>query len=221
MNIFGQLFNALKGGANEMGEALVDANDITIFEQELRDAKANIAKAKQIEVSIVARVKQAEAIEKETHASVLASEDLAKQALDQDNEDLALEHAGNVVTLSERLSAEQDLTKGLKDNLSKIRAQITRAELELKEMDTQLSQVKATDSVHKAQASLHAKHNSAASARESLARIKAKQAEQDAFFEVSESLSSADRLDEKLAEAGISKESASAQKVLQKLKSQN
>ena len=39
MGVLKDLFAAVKGGANEVGEAIIDANAIRILEQEIRDAE--------------------------------------------------------------------------------------------------------------------------------------------------------------------------------------
>ena len=38
MSVFKKIMTALRGGAREAGEAIVDANGIRIFEQEIKDA---------------------------------------------------------------------------------------------------------------------------------------------------------------------------------------
>lgn len=45
-SVFDKLWTALRGGVREIGDAVVDANGIRIFEQEIKDAQANIATAK-------------------------------------------------------------------------------------------------------------------------------------------------------------------------------
>lgn len=47
MSILKDIFKAIRGGANEVGEAIVDSQAMRILEQEIRDAKEGIAKAKQ------------------------------------------------------------------------------------------------------------------------------------------------------------------------------
>lgn len=38
MNVWSKLLTALRGGANEMGEAVVDSQALRILDQEIRDA---------------------------------------------------------------------------------------------------------------------------------------------------------------------------------------
>jgi len=46
MNIFKKLITAVRGGASEVGEAIVDTQAIRILEQELRDSKSALDQAK-------------------------------------------------------------------------------------------------------------------------------------------------------------------------------
>ena len=58
MTILKKLFTALKGGAREAGEAIVDANSIRIFEQEIRDAEHQLQKAKSDLTEVIAKEMQ-------------------------------------------------------------------------------------------------------------------------------------------------------------------
>ena len=42
MSIFKKIITAVRGGATEAGEAIVDANSTRIFEQEIRDSEKHI-----------------------------------------------------------------------------------------------------------------------------------------------------------------------------------
>ncbi|MFC6441434.1 PspA/IM30 family protein [Bowmanella sp. JS7-9] len=224
MNIFSKIFSALKGGANEMGEAIVDANAIRIFEQELRDARADLAKAKESEVSLVASRKQSEAKLAHITQQISEYENHARKALEQGNENLALETAGRVASLQNEHTRLQADIGGLQASCEKIRQQVSKTEREIQEMENHLAQVKATDSVQKAQESIHsnilAGSSSVTSAKESLERIKAKQAAFDARQAAAEELATQDDLDKQLADAGIKKNGVSAQDVLAKLRSE-
>jgi len=46
MSIFKKIMTAIRGGASEAGEAIIDANATRIFEQEIRDAENHLTKAK-------------------------------------------------------------------------------------------------------------------------------------------------------------------------------
>jgi Phage shock protein A (IM30), suppresses sigma54-dependent transcription len=113
MNIFSKLFTALKGGASEMGEAVVDDNAIRILEQELRESKASLDLAKESEIMLLASQKQTEAKIAKLSSQIEEYENNAFVALKQNNEALALEIAHHIATLE----AEQKTTK-TKQNIS-------------------------------------------------------------------------------------------------------
>ncbi len=44
MGILNKILTAFRGGANEVGQSIVDANSTRIFEQEIRDAEKHLTK---------------------------------------------------------------------------------------------------------------------------------------------------------------------------------
>ena len=54
MSIFNKLLTAVRGGATEVGEAIVDSQSIRILEQEIRDSKKALNDAKTGLTSIMA-----------------------------------------------------------------------------------------------------------------------------------------------------------------------
>ena len=99
MSILKDLLTALKGGANEIGEAIVDANAVRILEQEIRDAEAAIGNAKQS----LTRMKSAEIRLKREVATLDADvadyERKALAALNAGEEALAAEVAERIAEL--------------------------------------------------------------------------------------------------------------------------
>ena len=55
-SIWSKLFTALRGGANEVGESIVDQQALRILDQEIRDADSALANAKRELVTIMATV---------------------------------------------------------------------------------------------------------------------------------------------------------------------
>ncbi len=218
MNIFSKIFTALKGGANEMGEAVVDANAITIFEQDIRDAKAALAGAKENEISLFARKRQAQAKMSLHQSRIEEYENQAIAAAEKGNEALALETASHIVNLQEEKQTMQASIDALSQSCDKIAAQVSKAQAQIDDMESQLSQIKATDSVHKAQESIHATvhggSSKVVSAKESLARIKEQQAFTSAKFEVADELAAEQNanqeFDQKLAQTKPTQKSAQA-----------
>ena len=109
MGVLRDMFTALKGGANEVGEAIVDANAIRILEQEIRDAETAIASAKQS----LTRMKSSEIKLKREVATIDADvadyEQKAVKALNAGEEALATEVAERIAELESERDAVGDL----------------------------------------------------------------------------------------------------------------
>ena len=58
MSMLRRLFTAVKGGAREAGESIVDANAIRIFEQEIHEGKEAITAAKRNLTEVMAKEMQ-------------------------------------------------------------------------------------------------------------------------------------------------------------------
>ena len=59
MSILSKIMTAVRGGAREVGELVVDANGTRIFEQEIQDAKTHLNKAKHDLPDVMAKQMQA------------------------------------------------------------------------------------------------------------------------------------------------------------------
>ena len=60
MNILSKMMTALRGGATEAGEAIVDSQALRILDQEIRDAANELKQSKDSLAAILARQKVAE-----------------------------------------------------------------------------------------------------------------------------------------------------------------
>jgi phage shock protein A len=205
-----KLWTALRGGANEAIEAAADSQAIRILEQEQRDAKAELqacdrnltkimAKRKLVQNKVVSLKSD---IEKYTNHALAANE--------QGNEALAIECATRVEDLEGQLRVEQEMLDGFQASEKSLESNIAKAKTNVRRLDQQIDQVKATDSVQKAQVAVSTRHMGANSkvktALDSLERIKAKQAERSAEIEAAEERANSESgsdLDEKLKHAGI------------------
>ena len=224
MNIFGKIFSALKSGAMEMGEPLVDTGTIDHFEQELAKATAELEQAKASKAKLQALCGQTQAKLSQLAQQISQCENQGEEALNRGDEVAALKFATQIAELDVQHNHVAASFTSHQQNLQKLSQQISKAELDLIDMQNQLSQVKATESVHQAQESLHtigAENGSGSpvsSAKQSLAKIKQKQAELDAQIDVNQQLKD-DDLDSRLSAAGITESPVSqADKVLARLK---
>ena len=210
MSILNKLFTAIRGAASEAGEAAVDSQALRILDQEIRDADADLRKAKDSLAQVMAKRKRADNKVSDLTNTIEDYEKSALKALEQGNEDLAREVAERIGQLEHDRNSEQALAEEFKASEKHLRDTISRTEGNLKRMKQQVETVKATEAVQKAQAAVAARHSGASSsmrsALDSLDRIKERQADRAARFEAAQEIDAADGtddLDAKLAKAGI------------------
>jgi len=225
MNIITKLLTAIRGGAREIGEAVVDTQSLRIFEQEIHDSKENLAQAKDGLTEIVAKKMAAERRLNEVKKEIAENEGYAVKALEQDNEALALEVAGKIAKLEAKAATEEADLKSYETNAEVLKSQIQEAEKIIADHERELAMVKTRDSVQQATKSvtqtITANESSIGSARESLERIKQKQQAEEDKLNAGIALKKemeGDDLDKKLKESGIKQESNSAEAVLARLK---
>jgi len=225
MSIFKKIITAVRGGAREAGEAIVDANSTRIFEQEIRDSEKSITIAKRNLTEVMAKQMQAERELKQLEASVKEHEGYAVQALEQNNEALAIEVAEKIAELETNLADQQQANESYLKSSDHLKDLIKKSERQLADYKRQLSMVKTTESVQKATSAITdnfvASNSKMLSAKDSLERIKQKQAMFDDKMKAAEQLDgevNGDSLSSKLKEAGIGAQQSSAQSILDRLK---
>ncbi|TDB42065.1 PspA/IM30 family protein, partial [Photorhabdus luminescens] len=109
MNVWKKLFKAIKGTVNNAAESVADGNALTILDQEIREAKAEIRRADESLVSIIAKRKMAEKRVSDIKNSITEYEGYARSAAGKGDNGLALECAQKVATLRDELEREQAL----------------------------------------------------------------------------------------------------------------
>lgn len=225
MNIFKKIITAVRGGAREAGEAIVDANSTRIFEQEIRDSEKHITIAKRDLTEVMAKQMQAARELAQTQASIKEHEGYAMQTLEQGNEALAIEVAEKIAELESSAADQQQANDNYLKSAERLKELIKKSERQLTDYKRQLSMVKTTESVQKATSAITdnftASNSKLLNAKDSLERIKQKQAMFDDKLKAAEQLDSESgdtSLQNKLKEAGIGAQQASAQSVLERLK---
>jgi len=225
MSIFKKIMTAIRGGASEAGEAIIDANATRIFEQEIRDAGNHLTKAKRDLTGVMAEQMSAKRditrLEKEIHEH----EGYAGQALEKGDETLALAVAEKIATLESELADQQQALESFTGNADRLKELVKKSERQINEHKRQLSMVKTTESVQKATSAITDNFSSSnsklLSAKDSLERIKAKQQKFDDKMkaaEVLESENSDTSLAAQLKAAGIGEQNSNANSVLDRIK---
>lgn len=226
MNVLSKIFTAIRGGAQEAGEAVVDANAVRIFEQEIIDSKNHIKKAKDSLTMVMAEKMQAARKLDATKNDIAENEGYASKALEKGNEALALEVAEKIASLETNLSEQQQVHDNCAAHIEKLKSQIQAAERQISENERQLNMIKTTESVHKATSAISDSFASSGSklvnAKESLDRIKKRQQMREDKLKAAQELNSDNfdkSLKDKLKEEGIMESNSSnANAILERLK---
>jgi phage shock protein A len=227
MSIFNKLLTAVRGGVTEAGEAIVDSQAIRILEQELRDSKKALNDAKTGLTSIMAEKMGVDRKVKDLSAKVKEHEGYAIQAMDKGDEALALDVANKIAEFEHELTIQQGILKGYETKVANLKKIIRQTERNIQAMDREVSVVKTTAKVQKANDLASAKfsgsNSSLRSATDSLERIKARQQKREdqatAAMEL-EADESGDDLQARLKNAGIVDSESSGSSILERLKKQ-
>ena len=225
MSVFKKIMTAIRGGAREAGEAIVDANAIRILEQEIRDAEDHMRKAKSELTGVMAKQMQANREVERLRSEVTKHENYAAQALQKGDEGLALEIAEKIASIENDLSEQEASLNSFTAHANKLKELVKKSERIIKDHNRQLSMVKTTESVQKATAAItdsFASTNSKVSnAKDSLDRIKQRQQDFEDRLKASQELADEEsdkNLTDRMAALGIGEQSASGQSVLDRIK---
>ncbi|WP_076419565.1 PspA/IM30 family protein [Colwellia sp. UCD-KL20] len=225
MSIFKKIMTAIRGGASEVGESIVDANATRIFEQEIRDAENHLTKAKRDLTGVMAQQMASSREVDRIKREITEHEGYAVQALEKGDETLALAVAEKIAALESEQTTQQQSLDSFEGSANRLKDLVKKSERQVAEYKRQLSMVKTTESVQKATSAITDNFSSSnsklLSAKDSLERIKAKQQKFDDQMkaaEVLESENSDNSLEAKLKEAGIGATDTSASSVLDRLK---
>ena len=226
MSILEKIFTAIRGGAREVGEAIVDKNSVRIFEQEIRDAEDKLNQAKRDLTEVMAKEMQAARKIESLKAEVERHEGFAAQALEKGDESLAMEIAEKIVELQSELDEQERARKSFAAHVERLKDMIKKTGKTLTDMKRQLVMVKTTESVQQATTAINNNYASSGSrllsAKESLDRIRQRQQDLDDRLAAGEQLKGeleGENLQARLEAAGIvSNSNKQAQDVLARLK---
>lgn len=215
MSVWKKLATAFKGHATTAAEAVVDANAMTILDQEIREASQEINKARDQRKKIMASQKMKESRIEELEgerAKMLAG---AKKARDGGDLDLAREAAERVVKIDQILDQEKGLHGQFLEQAQSMQIQIKQAESRLEQLQFRVQSVKANQAALAAQkaasSSAALSGGKMATALDSLDRLEEKHSRQKAELAAAEEMeqeSSGKNLEDRLAALDGGKKSA-------------
>ena len=225
MSIWSKVITALRGGVSEAGEAIADTQALRILDQEIRDATGELNDSKASLAEMMARQKVAENKCSTINSKIAEFEDFALQALDKNDEALAVELADKIANLEKQLNTEQNACTDFTTNTAHLRDATKLAERNIAQLKHQVETARATENVQRARATVaqrqSASNSKLATAMESLERIKQKQELQSAQLNAEQEIAtdtSKDSLDDRLEAAGIISGELNGDSVLARLK---
>jgi len=225
MSILKNLIQAIKGGANEAGEAIVDSNLTRILEQDIRDDSDAINKAKQSLTNLKSTEINLKRKLDSLRQDVSDYEAKAIELIQNNNEALAMETAERIAEIETDLSDTRSDYEGLAKEVKGLNTLIKNRVKNLEKNKRELEKVKTVGELQKATSSINKNFASSDSTgnrvKDSLARVKDKQQKwkdrQEAGEWMDDESVSSD-LDSKLAKAGLGEKASSAGSVLDRLK---
>jgi len=229
MSLLKKLFTLGKSFVNDTESLIEETQGIRLLEQHIRDARAELDKAGESRVDLLARVKISKDKLKDLSSRKASLEARAVEAINkQVDESLLIEVAEEISRLESAIATEEGVLKNFQQSRDAIEKAVAATSQRIAQFEHQLEVVKATEAMQRAQQAVTTStvgaSSSVATAAESLQRLQARQTERQARLEAAESLEKvADGrdLDEKLAQAGMGGVNKSnAQDVLARLKNQ-
>ena len=210
MSVLRNLFTALRGGASEVGEAVIDANAVRILEQEIRDAETAIGKAKQS----LTRMKGTEIrLKREIgvlDADIADYEQKALAALNGGEEALATEVAERIAEHESDRNDKGSEQAALDAEINTIHAMIKARERTIQKNKRELDKVRTVRELQRATESVSNNFAATGSSEhrvaKALERVKSKQQNWQDRMQAGEWMTekdSGDDLDQKLRAKGI------------------
>lgn len=226
MSILKNILTAIRGGASEVGEAVIDANALRILGQEIRDAEDAIGKARQSLTNLKASEIKLKRELNTIHKDISDYESKAMQALEANNETLAGEVADRIAELEADAAEKNAEHQNLSVQVNKINSMIRQREKTIQKNKRELEKIKTVEQLQKATSTMStnfaATNASEHRVSKALERVKNKQTHWEDRMEAGEWMESteqSDELDTKLKAAGIGGATTSGgSSVLERLK---
>ncbi|PCH61854.1 MAG: hypothetical protein COC19_03950 [SAR86 cluster bacterium] len=224
MSIFKDIVTAIRGGASEAGEAIVDSQALRILEQEIRDAENGIREAK----SSLSKLKASEiSLRKDLN---IVNEDIAdytasaRSALEKGNRELAVEIASKIQDLTVSKTDLDERSSMLDEQVNRIHKVIVERQKQVEKNKIELQKAKTYRDLQKTQktiaGALPSNDSSAKRVQRALDRVQKKQSDFDNKQEADQWLSDLEngsQLDDKIKAAGIGEQDSSANSILDEI----
>lgn len=225
MTVLSKMFTALRGAANETGEAIVDTQALRILDQEIRDAKKELSKAKGELTKLMGDHAGVARDVQRLKAGIVEYEDYANKALDKGDNGLAEDICGRIAEFEEELRVQEQASSEFETGVNRLKRHVKTTERNIAAMVRQVSLIKATERIQNASVAAGARFSGSkaamTSATESLKRIKERQqAKADQMAAAAQLAAETDgvELEDRMREAGILGKEPSGNEVLERLR---
>ncbi|MES2672566.1 MAG: PspA/IM30 family protein [Pseudomonadota bacterium] len=220
-----RLVTAVRGGVNELGEVIAESQALRILDQEIRDNDDELHRVRANLSETMAHCKVAQERLAAADARLEEYEGYALKALKSGEDALVREIAAKISLLEIERDGHAKRAGDYAAGIVHLRKVVAQLEGTINRLKQQVDTVRATENVQRAQAAVANRREGSdvrvRTALDSLERIKRRQAERGAQFEVAETMSEHigdDALDAKLRRAGIIADEDRTEAVLSRLK---
>lgn len=223
-----RLVTAVRGGVNELGEAIAESQALRILDQEIRDNDAELHRVRAMLAETMARCKVAQERLAAANAKLEEYEGYALKALKSGEDALVREVAAKISLLEIERDGHAGQAQEYAAGIAHLRKVAAQLEATIARLKQQVDTVRATENVQRAQTAVANRREGSdvrvRTALDSLERIKRRQAERSAQLEAAETMTDdlgEDALDAKLRRAGIIADEDRTEAVLSRLKKQH
>jgi phage shock protein A len=190
MSVWSKLATAFKGKANSAAEAAVDANLMTILDQEMREAKQAISKARDEKSRMAANRALKERSVAEMMSEIERRTEAARKAKGQGDEALAVEIIESVLKLRDKAESEQALADQYRQTEDGMDQALRQSQTRVETLQRKIETAKANEALIAAQKASSINTSSSdtklANAMDSLERLEQRQAHQQAMLQAAD-----------------------------------
>ncbi|KPJ92955.1 MAG: hypothetical protein AMJ53_08380 [Gammaproteobacteria bacterium SG8_11] len=173
--IFSKILKATKGTGGETSELSMDGEAIRLHKQEIDDARQSLAAAKKDMADSMAKEIQCEREIQQLQQEMDRYEVKAMKALEDGNETMVEDLAEKIAEVENQLATEKAVGAEYRAHANRLKDLMKKAERAILENERELTMIKTTDSVRKANHSIAQSGAPTLKAKNSLQRIKQRQ----------------------------------------------
>lgn len=220
-----RLVTAVRGGVNELGEAIAESQALRILDQEIRDNDDELHRVRANLAETMAHCKVAQERLAAANVGLEEYEGYALKALKAGEDALVREIAARISLLETERDSHAGQAQTYAEDIAHLRKMAAQLEATIGRLKQQVDTVRATENVQRAQAAVANRREGSdvrvRTALDSLERIKRRQAERDVRFDAAHTIKDGvgdEALDAKLRRAGIIADEDRTEAVLSRLK---